>query len=286
MIDRLADSIRVRAHRTELDQLPLGSSRMGGMPDLPPGFKWPDWQPLPPIDLRTGKRPKGRLPARPLHFVAQLNLADIAHLSPARVLPSAGWLCFFYDIETMPWGFDPADRGGWRVCYVDTPVQALVRTSRPDDDGAYPTEPCRLEFSEEISLPGEADRTPDEPLEKALERGEAVDDLMDKLYGQSMSTEGLHRILGRAQDIQSPMELECQLASNGLYCGNSSGYEDPRAKSLAEGAADWRLLFQIDTDEDNPGWMWGDCGRIFYWIREQDLLDRDFDATWLILQCY
>ncbi len=28
------------------------------------------------------------------------------------------------------------------------------------------------------------------------------------------------------------MELECQLVANGLYCGDSSGYEDPGRMSL------------------------------------------------------
>jgi uncharacterized protein YwqG len=32
--------------------------------------------------------------------------------------------------------------------------------------------------------------------------------------------------------------------------------------------------------------MWGDGGRLYFWIREQDLAVNNFDKTWLVLQCY
>jgi len=81
------------------------------------------------------------------------------------------------------------------------------------------------------------------------------------------------------------MELEAQLASNGLYCGDSTGYRDPRARVLAEGAKDWRLLLQVDYDSDTD-MMWEDGGRLYFWIRTQDLAQGDFSKVWLILQCF
>ena len=50
-------------------------------------------------------------------------------------------------------------------------------------------------------------------------------------------------------------------------------------------AAQWRLLLQLDTD-DSLGVMWGDSGRIYFWMREEDLRSRAFDRAWCILQCY
>lgn len=82
------------------------------------------------------------------------------------------------------------------------------------------------------------------------------------------------------------MRLECQLVTHGLYCGDSSGYQDPRARELESGAVDWRLLFQLDSDPDGLGVDWGDVGRLYFWIREQDLATSRFDATWTVLQCY
>jgi len=59
------------------------------------------------------------------------------------------------------------------------------------------------------------------------------------------------------------MELECQLISQGytLVARAPTGVED--------GAAEWRLLLQLDTDEDAQ-MCWGDSGRLYFWIREAD----------------
>jgi len=80
------------------------------------------------------------------------------------------------------------------------------------------------------------------------------------------------------------MQLEAQLVSNGLYCGDASGYNNPRAKALAAGATDWVLLLQLDSD-DAAKIMWGDAGMLYFWIRRDDLAARRFDRTWFTLQC-
>jgi uncharacterized protein YwqG len=111
---------------------------------------------------------------------------------------------------------------------------------------------------------------------------EAYRVLCDDLSGGGGFT---HRFLGHPQLIQNPMELECQLASNGVYCGSASHFQAEEAKALEAGAADWRLLLQIDTDEDGPGWMWGDVGRIYFWIRKRELSSLRFGDVWLVFQC-
>jgi uncharacterized protein YwqG len=58
----------------------------------------------------------------------------------------------------------------------------------------------------------------------------------------------------------------------------------PRAEQLRTGAASWRLLLQLDTDDD-LGWMWGDVGRLYFTIRQEDLAAYDFSRAWMVLQC-
>jgi hypothetical protein len=70
------------------------------------------------------------------------------------------------------------------------------------------------------------------------------------------------------------MQVECQLVSNGLYCGDLSGYQDPRAKELRNGAAEWRLLVQIDS-LDEAGMTRGTPGRSIAGSRVSDLVARD-----------
>jgi len=57
---------------------------------------------------------------------------------------------------------------------------------------------------------------------------------------------GEHQMGGYPRPVQGDhMELEAQLVSNGVYCGDASGYESEKGKLLAPGARDWRLLFQL-----------------------------------------
>ena len=40
-----------------------------------------------------------------------------------------------------------------------------------------------------------------------------------------------------------------------------------------------------DLQSGKPGMMWGDCGRLYFWIRQQDLASKAFEKSWMILQC-
>ena len=47
---------------------------------------------------------------------------------------------------------------------------------------------------------------------------------------------------------------------------------------------DWSLLLQLDSDEKALT-MWGDAGRLFYWILQKDLTVKDFSNSWMTCQC-
>jgi uncharacterized protein YwqG len=94
-----------------------------------------------------------------------------------------------------------------------------------------------------------------------------------------------HQMFGCPAQVQDgDMQLECQLVTHGLHCGDGSGYKDPRKKELEKNAHQWHLLLQLDSD-DGANMMWGDCGRLFFWIHEDDLKQAKFDNVWMILQC-
>jgi uncharacterized protein YwqG len=80
------------------------------------------------------------------------------------------------------------------------------------------------------------------------------------------------------------MQLEAALVTSGLYCGDATGYEDPRAQVVAASADEWQLLLQLDSD-DRADLMWGDGGMLYFWIRAQDLAERRFEMVWMTLQC-
>lgn len=257
-------SIRVKTEPAGDRELELGESRLGGQPDLPKGTEWP---------TRDG---------RPLAFIAQIHLPDIAEHDTANLLPHTGDLHFFYDVMDQRWGFDPADKGGWKVLYskADAPLTRIPTPQPLADEGQFAV--CTMEFSPEITAPGlESLYIKDLGLskEQISEYGDVEPD-----YEESEPSVPINRMLGHPQPVQGEMQLECQLVTHGLYCGDATGYKDPRRQELEKGATDWILLLQVDSD-DNAGMMWGDLGRLYYWIPRDALTAHDFDKVWLILQC-
>ena len=261
-----------------MDDLPISSSKLGGLPHLPTEFPWPK---------------KGN---RPLMFLAQINLADILrdHVQD-NSLPSSGLLTFWYDTAEEPWGFDPKDRGAFQVHYVS--ASGLESRDLPPfnrdglaDEPHWPWTPfneCELVISPSFSY--KLDQI-DDIFELESELGEEeADNLSDALYDfidELRDDSTNHQLLGMPNEIQGDMKVECQLVSNGIYLGNSPpDSEREKIESLKPGAKDWRLLLQLDSDEDAPGWMWGDCGMIYFWIKDQDLNAADFTNGWGVLQC-
>ena len=235
-------------------------SRLGGVLDLPPGTRWP-----------TRKD-------RPLAFLAQILVEETPE---ARPLPP-GLLSFFYDADAIrqPWGFDPADRDGHRILHAGPDVD-LAPANLPGVEPAAMYVPGGVTFARELTLP-EHD-TPAGPSLPA-ELRDAYFDLLEALAEHRADRAPLHRLLGHPDQVQGDMQTECQLVSNGLYCGDASGYDDPRAHKLREGAGAWRLVLQLDSEFVPREVTWGDGGRLFFWLRADDLATARFDRSWAILQ--
>jgi uncharacterized protein YwqG len=246
---------------TPADESKIGIaiSKIGGQPHLPKDYEWP----------------KNEL-GKSLSFIGQLNFEEVSKFDKSGILPKQGLLSFFYCSEQETWGFDPKDGQRFRVLYFDNDIE-LINHGFPADLGKPYSifKPNHLTFSSGLSLP-----TWDDDSIEELIHEEDIDNYMEASSGSN------NQILGYANCAQGTMELECQLVTNGLYCGDATGYEDPRRKELEAGKNDWVLLLQIDSEEDKTGMMWGDSGRIYFWIKKQDLLNKDFNKSWCILQCY
>jgi uncharacterized protein YwqG len=265
-LDGLAlPSIRMTATRVSDGKVEMGGTKLGGTPDLPDDMEWPECNGV------------------PMALLAQIRLQDVVPYDLDKRLPDWGVLYFFYEAAEQKWGFDPKDRGHWKVMYYDGNPAGLHATARPKNllEESHFFE-CNVAFSNEMILPSSFSQA----IRQLGLSDEERDNYESLPGGGDGEGEVLHHLLGHPQQIQNDMPLECQLVSNGLYMGDSRGYEDPRRPALEPGAADWLLLLQIDSDEENLGAMWGDVGRVYFWIRQQDLQKRDFSNVWLILQCY
>jgi uncharacterized protein YwqG len=213
---------------------------------------------------------------KPMAFLGQIDLEEVADVHKYEWLNDKGLLLFFYDVESMPWGFDPKDKGKWSV----------LLQNQPDCYASFPKDldPGHI-LKEKYLQPTLVSLYPnydDKGIEDLNLSDEEIDLYID-LY--TADEENQHQVGGFPSPVQGNyMELESQLASNGVYVGDSKGYASEKAKELESGSVDWRLLLQFDSDEDIDV-MWGDCGMIYFWVQQQKSIKNDFGNCWLILQC-
>lgn len=271
--------VRIKRTRVAQESLTPTDSRIGGLPHLPPDLAWPTQNGL------------------PMSHIATIRLSEVEPFDTEQLLPKRGLLYFWYSAVQDVWGFDPKDAGGFRVDYLENESNRIELRRHPSagcsgdqmeigpETGVF--HPARATFSTDWTLPNEEwiqDMV--SPLRRLwtireLANARCYGDLCDGLPADVSPAD---RLLGHPQAVQGPMEMECQLVTHGLYCGDATVYNDPRAAALARKRRDWRLLLQIDSDDDS-GMCWGDAGRLYYWIPKAGLRARDFTRVWMILQC-
>jgi uncharacterized protein YwqG len=255
-------SILMTLTSTPRGGLTPGRSRVGGPPDLPPGVDWPQ---------RDGK---------PMRFLAQINCHEPTPWDVDLLLPDVGMLQFFYDAERAPAGFSPGDRDSWRVVYSETipiPSTPPPAPAAPTDGSEYHC--CEVAFSADATLPP-WDSLDTDALGLEAEQVDAYLEVLDALGRRRGPI--INRMLGHPDPVQDGrMALQCQLVCGGLDLAHPAGWKDPRVRQLADGAADWMLLLQLDSNFDMK---WGEPGRLYFYIRRRDLLELRFENVWMIRQ--
>lgn len=250
IIEQLKPSIRLQLQPKVASEIPIGASKMGGCPDVPPNFEWFYWQNF------------------PLSFIAQINLADVTGLDLQNLLPKSGMLYFFYTIQSI--GLAPNDKGGGVVYHFDGDLQTLQRID-------YPKSSDEIEWFETVALGFETQWTMPSPYEswgnEELDKGRN-EKRLEKLQTFLSHGKAQNRLLGHWDEIQGDLGNECEYGQGGVQWEQ----QDP------EKVAEWRLLFQVDSN-DECQMMWGDVGRVYFCMREKDLVAQKYDAVWTVMQC-
>jgi uncharacterized protein YwqG len=106
-------AIRIEPTMVDEKTIPIGASKLGGRPDLPSGFVWPE---------RDGK---------PLGFLAQFNLAQVGPFDIEKALPPSGMLYIFFDFTNGHGGLEAGDQGAWQVISAPEGSASVVRAAWP-----------------------------------------------------------------------------------------------------------------------------------------------------------
>jgi len=262
--------VRIYIQRVDEDTLSLGTSKIGGRPDLPRGVEWPAWH-------------------VPMSFLAQFNLAEVAPYDLQHQLPSRGLLSFFIETAGEPLfaaalelgdaidtisneelaAFD--ESASWRVVYSQGDVASLVGRDFP------PRVPLRLpacatRFAAALTVP-----ELEEPEFSAVALTPAERNLLiDTVLGPCESVnrgrfeDGGHHLLGYPCNLDSLGRAAAAIAAGGAQPGDS------------EAACRWRLLLQLDSSVVAE-MDWAGGGMLQWFIEADRLQAQDFSRVYVTM---
>ncbi|MGM9925436.1 MAG: YwqG family protein [Bacillus sp. (in: firmicutes)] len=261
IIRRLSPAIGLGKVEIEEADIPVGASKFGGLPDLPPHLIFPQYE-------------HGFL-----SFLAQMNLSEAKPFDSENLLPARGMLYFFYDAVEQPWGMDQEDEGCFRVLYYDGGLDALERTAYPEaTEDYFPLPAFRMVFKAfrtlaEEGMEGEweeADAKKYDEFKDALTQADSIE-------GEEGYPEPMHYMFGDPYNIQDNVFEEISYYEH----REKLAWDAPGIKASVRNMV---LLFQMDSDDDLEV-MWGDVGVLYFCMDRDDLLNKRFDRVKFILQC-
>ena len=242
------------------ETIPVGVSKVGGSPDLPPAFQWPEWN------------------GEPLSFLAQIALPEVAAFDVEGLLPRTGMLYFFCD-STMEWLMSEDAEETIQFVHYAEDVSALERdeasVSRREECDVFT--PCLIAFRRQWTVPNRSCAE----IESLALMGEEEQRYWEAwmLWDEQQPRPPLHRMLGCPDVMYNDGRYGCvstETVTSEEW--NSPGYIPAWVKRWGPEAGRCLPLFQIDTDRA-AGLNWGDAGFIYYFIRPDDLQARRFNRV-------
>lgn len=242
-------SIRLKPKRVKQEKtIPIGSSKMGGRPDLPPSIDWPVW---------SAKE------EHQLSFLCQVNLSELPEmpLSLERTVPQSGMLYFFFastNEALYEEDWFPTQKDACRVLFYNGDASILRRTNYPKKmkkEGCFPA--CSLMTLIEWDIPSSEWIALEEEEQDFWVKWEDfnkkhqlnfVSDT-DETYFRPV-----HKLFGHTDAIQYEMERE------------------------------WVHLLTVDTCEELK-MDWGDTGHVVFWVPEKDLKKWLFTNVLAEMEC-
>lgn len=310
----------------EAANAPVGPSRLGGAPDLPPDVDWPTRPPLNvkldaaeaavPGDVLLGpyhwlhrlvrsqrwkdasQKWKAELQAVacvrgrtwPLSFVAQVDFAELHAVQALEGFPSAGRLLLFCDPFDLPWG-KQEDQARARVIFLEVPAERLERRPFPTDFGgpeARRVMPRGYAFKSRLLRPEAWLLPPPQGPGPLL----GLDSEAAKAWAPDAEAYRAYEQFWCNLYARHPQTFGEQGQNihqvGGVAVPVQAPVEEEAARlSGADPAKAPSWRLVLQIDSDiEAGMELGDGGRLYVCLRDQDLRSRQFDRSWTILQTY
>lgn len=237
--------------------------KLGGVPFVPEGGVLP-------VDLNNGE---------PLYLLLQINFAQIPYLPD---YPTEGILQIFVAGWDDVYGIDFDDatnQSSWRIIYYDD-------ISNPMAEEEVKKLVEKTFEAEEISLPFEKNG---ESYGLKFEEKEMFLSIGDFRFEEVFFSECRSIWPKEWGDIQDEFDLPKPFRDMlyevfdgfGSRIGGLPGFTQTDPRDYSDELKDYELLLQVDSIFDDEGWimMWGDSGISNFFIKLEDLKNKDFSRV-------
>lgn len=263
-------AVALRPLEADDRDLPIGTSKFGGAPDLPVGqTAWP----------------RGEDEAF-LTFLAQINLMEVApFLEGDPIWPQDGLLLFFANMDEEMDGRLPQHMNDFRVRFVPDGTE-LGRVSPPTPKAskhgpgtpAPRLKPCRLNMGRVMTMPVSIfhPAVPELGLSDANrdQLSEAIMNARDCPAGEEA-----YRFGGYPIPEQDSPEVGWSLRIHGINDGPHLS-QLPGAKEIMRKGRDWRLLLEIEVNEPF-GVPYGPVGTLYFGATEEAIRTGSYEWIWM-----
>ena len=259
IINMIKPAIGFKTIPTDDNKISIGKSKIGGLPDLPRGFSWPQKD------------------DEPLLFIAQLNLSEINILAEEKSLPNEGMFSIFIGLNQEGNEFDNSN---YRFIYLPS----IENLERKEISGNLDTEwifkSVILKYFQHYTIP-------DDEHYLFAEFDEKYEDFYFYFYEPVIDYllehhTNLHQILGYDLAIQSSVVYD--FASKRFDIKTTEEYRKYWPQ-IIEQSKSYDLLFQLDCNDQNLDLSkFGSSGVFYFGIKKNDLQKHNFNEIEMAFQ--
>lgn len=256
-------TVGVRTTAKDDNAINVGSSKIGGKPDLPKNFNWP------------------KMGDELLTFCAQYNLEEISAYDAANELPSRGIIYVFIYIDKEWPGF-LNQKNSYKLIFWDN-TDDLVRTEFPLNyfmRGIF--QPAKIEYFESYTIPDDESII----LKNLQENYGDFYSLYDSTYEYiehitDLDRDDFHQVLGYDRSIKSSVMYD--FAERELEISTRKEWESKKSEIL-ELSKKYKLLLQFDCANDANLEKYGGSSTIYFGIEPKDMKMRNFNNVIMVFQ--
>lgn len=260
LIEMIRPTVGVRTTSSDDKNLKVGTSKIGGKPDLPKGYEWP------------------KADGKPMLFCAQYNLAELTKFDKENKLPKKGFFYIFLSLD-QDWKEFNGVNQPYKFIFSET--DNIIRTEFPNDlEENQAFKAALIEYFEFYTIP-------DDENYKLFEFDKKYNNdfyflfyqpteeyILEELY---QDYDNLHQILGYDRSIQSSVVYEFASKELGLYGAESSEHKK-HWNEILELSKTFELLLQLDFDDSNTDLSrYGGSGTFYFGLSKTDLENKNFN---------